>query len=217
VSAGRELRLELTEAKAEHSQLLLGLFARTNTPCHCQYWHFGGDKNAWLDRLFHAPEQNRAAFLESLGKAEGELRGVVALHGDQAVGWLKLCPAERVTKLYEQRLYRGLPAFSGARDRVLTIGCLLVDDEFRRRGVARALVAHAIVLAEAAGARCIEAFPRRSEQAGAAELWTGPFSIFEQAGFEIVSDFGPYPVLRYTVTATKAATSTAGIRSSSAE
>ncbi|HET7541997.1 MAG TPA: GNAT family N-acetyltransferase [Polyangiaceae bacterium] len=194
------MQLELHAAAAEHTNALLALFERTGTPCHCQYWHFSGDKNAWLDRLFHAPELNRAAFVESLSAGDGELRGVVALHGEQAVGWLKLCPAERVSKLYQQRLYRGLPALSGPREGVLTIGCLLVDEEFRRRGVAAALVAHAVVLAEARGARCIEAFPRRSNDAGPAELWTGPFSIFERAGFEIVSDFAPYPVLRYTVT-----------------
>ena len=197
-----ELELDVRAAEAAHTSLLLSLFERSNTPCHCQYWHFTGDKNAWLDRLFHAPEQNRAAFVESLATASAELRGVVALHAGQAVGWMKLCPAERVPKLYDQRLYRGLPAFSGPREGVLTVGCLLVDEAFRRRGIARALVKGAVTVAEACGARSIEAFPRRSDQAGPAELWTGPFSIFEQAGFKIVSDFAPYPVLRYDLTET---------------
>jgi len=202
VSSRPEFSLEVAAAQPEHTAALLGLFERTGTPCHCQYWHFSGDKNAWLDRLFHAPEQNRAAFVENLAAAPAELRGVVALQAELAVGWLKLCPAERVSKLYDQRLYRGLPALAGPREGVLTVGCLLVDEEFRRRGVARALVEHAVLLAESRGARCIEAFPRRSDQAGPAELWTGPFTIFEQAGFEIVSDFAPYPVLRYTTTGT---------------
>jgi GNAT superfamily N-acetyltransferase len=193
----RELQLELAAAEPKHTDALLSLFERSNTPCHCQYWHFDGDKNAWLERLFHAPEQNRAAFVASLAAAPSELRGVVALHAGQAVGWLKLCPAESVPKLYDQRLYRGLPALSGGREGVLTVGCLLVDEEFRRQGVARALIQHAVVVAEARGARCIEAFPRRADLVGPAELWTGPFSVFEQAGFKIVSDFGPYPVLRY--------------------
>jgi len=206
VTSGSELQLDVTAAEAAHTAALVGLFERTGTPCHCQYWHFSGDKNAWLDRLFHAPELNRAAFAESLTttQRQSELRGVVALHREQAVGWMKLCPAERVTKLYEQRLYRGLPALAGARDGVLTVGCVLVDERFRRRGVARALVEQAIKLAESRGARCIEAFPRRSDQAGPAELWTGPFDIYEQAGFKIVSDFAPYPVLRYDVTGTPA-------------
>ncbi len=184
----------LAAAGPEHAQALLGLFERTNTPCHCQYWHFAGDKNAWLERLFHAPEQNRAAFVSHL--SEGGLKGVVALHEGRAVGWMKLCLATRVPKLYEQRLYKALPCFAGPRDGVLTVGCLLVDEDVRRRGLARALVHHGVTLGEQAGARAIEAFPRRAEALGPAELWLGPAAIFFEAGFEIVNDFGPYPVLR---------------------
>ena len=175
--------------------MLLSLFERTSTPCQCQYWHFVGDKNAWLDRLFHAPELNRSAFVANLS-AKGP-HGVVALQGGQAVGWMKLCLAETIPKLYEQRLYKGLPCFRGPREGVLTVGCLLVDEDLRRRGVARALVRYGVRLGRQLGARAIEAFPRRVEQAGAPELWLGPASIFLEAGFEIVNDFGPYPVLRH--------------------
>ena len=197
--AGKAPELELTveSAGAQHSDALLELFARTGTACHCQYWHFSGDKNAWLDRLFHAPELNRAAFVQDLSRPE--LKGLVALHEDRAVGWMKLSPVGRVQKLYDQRLYKGLPIFAGPRDGVLAVGCLLVDEDFRRRGVARRMVRRAVEVAETTRARAIEAFPRRSDQAGPAELWTGPVSVFLEAGFKIVSDFAPYPVLRYDV------------------
>ena len=192
-----ELRLAVEAAGAQHGEALLALFERTSTPCSCQYWHFDGDKNAWLERLFHAPELNRAAFLEDLTREES--KGLVALHGGQAVGWLKLTPAERVQKLYGQRLYKGLPVFGAPRDGVLTVGCLLVDEPYRRRGVARALVRAAIGEAERRHARAIEAFPRKTERMDPAELWTGPPNIFLEAGFRVVHDFAPYPVLRYDV------------------
>jgi len=190
--------LVLEAAGPEHADALLSLFERTATPCQCQYWHFSGDKNAWLDRLFHAPELNRSAFAESL--AQSGLKGVVALRESKAIGWMKLCLAETIPKLYDQRLYKGLPCFNGPRDGVLSVGCLLVDEELRRSGVARALVRRAVELGEQSGARAIEAFPRRSELAGSAELWTGPASIFLGAGFKIINDFQPYPVLRYDLT-----------------
>ena len=196
-SSEAELELVVEVAEARHTAELLGLFERTATPCHCQYWHFVGDKNAWLERLFHAPELNRTALREDLERPG--LKGLVALRRSQIVGWLKLCPAERVQKLYDQRLYKGLDIFGGERDGVLTVGCLLVDEAVRRRGVARAMVREAVRVAEARRARAIEAFPRRSDQAGPAELWTGPPNIFLEAGFKIVSDFAPYPVLRYDV------------------
>ncbi|MEO7036070.1 MAG: GNAT family N-acetyltransferase [Polyangiaceae bacterium] len=200
-STANPLGLVLEAAQPKHGAALVSLFERTSTPCHCQYWHFTGDKNAWLDRLFHAPELNRAAFLENL--AQPGLKGIVALRGEQAVGWMKLCLAESLPKLYAQRLYKGLPCFTGQRDGILTVGCLLVDEDERRQGVARALVRHGVRVAEQTGARAVEAFPRRSDQAGPAELWTGPSNIFLEAGFEIINDFAPYPVLRHTLGAAR--------------
>jgi GNAT superfamily N-acetyltransferase len=194
-SAASNLLLEA--AGPQHADALLALFERTATPCNCQYWHFRGDKNAWLDRLFHAPELNRSAFGANLMPAG--MKGVVALRDGKAVGWMKLCLAESIPKLYEQRLYKGLACFGGPRDGVLSVGCLLVDEDLRRAGVARALVRKGVELAEQSGARAIEAFPRRAELAGPAELWTGPITIFLQAGFKIINDFQPYPVLRYDV------------------
>ena len=194
------MKLVVEPAEARHAEALNGLFERTGTACHCQYWHFEGDKNAWQDRLAHAPELNREAFVLDLARAEP--KGIVALGaGGEALGWLKLTPATRVPKLYAQRLYKGLAVFDGDREGVLTIGCLLVDEAVRRRGVARALVQRAVELARSCGARSIEAFPRRVSdgQASPAELWTGPFTVFLEAGFQIVNDFGPYPVLRYDV------------------
>ena len=202
------MQLVVEPAEARHAQALSGLFERTGTACHCQYWHFEGDKNAWLDRLFHAPELNRAAFDRDLQQPDP--KGIVALGSDgQALGWMKLTRAERVAKLYAQRLYKGLAIFDGPRDGVLTVGCLLVDDSVRRRGVARALVQRGIEYAQASGARAIEAFPRRGEQLGAPELWTGPAALFLDSGFQIINDFAPYPVLRYEVSGAAASEATA--------
>jgi hypothetical protein len=193
----RSTGLLLEAAGPEHANALLALFERSSTPCNCQYWHFSGDKNAWLERLFHAPELNRAAFAHNLTLSG--MKGVVALREGKAVGWMKLCLAETIPKLYDQRLYKGLPCFNGPRDGVLSVGCLLVEEELRRSGVARALVRKGVALAEQCGARAIEAFPRRSEHAGPAVLWTGALAIFIQAEFKIVNDFQPYPVLRYEI------------------
>lgn len=188
--------LRVRNARSEHAAGLSALFARAEVPCHCRYWHFAGDTNAWLERAAHASDRNRAEMIAALECGSPEMTGVVCLVDHVVVGWLKLSPAASVPKLYGQRLYRGLPCFSGNRDAVLTVGCLLVDPKHRRRGVARALVRSAVEAARAAGARAIEAFPRRANDVSDAELWTGPFALFTEAGFSIVHDFAPYPVLR---------------------
>jgi GNAT superfamily N-acetyltransferase len=184
------------EAGAQHGPLLVELFRRAEVPCHCRYWHFPGGTNPWLDRCAHATDVNRSEFLAALAEGNGEASGVVALDGELAVGWLKLAPATAVQKLYAQRLYRGLPCFTGARDGVFTVGCMLVDPRVRRTGIARALLDRAVEIARSRGGTAIEAFPRRAEGISDAEAFTGPLSVFVEQGFEIVHDFAPYPVMR---------------------
>jgi GNAT superfamily N-acetyltransferase len=191
-----ESPIRVREAGRDHAAGLSELFARSETACHCRYWHFSGDKNAWLDRMANFSETNRLEMAAALECASGEMAGVVALDAHRVVGWLKLSAAASLPKLYEQRLYRSLPCFSGSRDGVYAIGCVLVDPERRRRGVARALVRGAVERARKLGASAVEAFPRRAEGVADAELWLGPYSLFVEAGFEVVHDFAPYPVLR---------------------
>lgn len=189
-------RVRVAPAGAEHAQGLSGLFERADVACHCRYFHFPGTTNAWLDRCANQDGTNRAEMAAALEERSPEMMGVVALGGPGVVGWLKLAPASAVPKLYDQRIYRHLPCFSGPRDGVLAVGCLLVDPAVRGRGVAHALIAGAIDLGRSAGASAIEAFPRRAEGTRPDEIWTGPFAIFTKAGFEVVHDFAPYPVLR---------------------
>jgi GNAT superfamily N-acetyltransferase len=124
------------------------------------------------------------------------MQGFVALQGEQVIGWLKLTAAQQLSKLYEQRLYRGLPCFEGDRAGTYTVGCLLVSEQQRRTGIARSLLQHAVAWARQHGARAIEAFPHRAALPHPAGLWLGPYSLYQELGFQTVHDFEPYPVLR---------------------
>lgn len=177
---------------------LAKLFERHESACYCRYWHFSGDKNEWQARLAFEPEKNRDELFERA--ARPGLAGVVARtpQGD-VIGWMKLERARAVPKIYAQRPYRALPCFGGPRDDVWAVGCFLVDQEFRRRGVAKALLGGGLELARAAGARAIEAFPRRAEGLRPEELWTGPFELYASEGFEVIDGPAQYPVLRKTL------------------
>lgn len=173
---------------------LARLFERVGSSCFCSYWHFAGDKNEWQARLAFEPATNHKELLE---RAEQPLAGVVArVTGGSVVGWMKLEPAAELAKIYAQRTYRALPGLTPAREGVWTVGCFLVDTEFRRRGVARALLRRGVELARAAGAHTLEAFPRRAAGVRDEELWTGPFALFASEGFEVVHEQIQYPVLR---------------------
>lgn len=190
----------LAAAGAEHAEALSDLFARADVPCHCRFWHFTGTNHEWLARCFHAPAENRGPMQDALATGSPEMRGVVAMRGALVVGWMKLSPESAVKKLYNQRVYRNLPCFQEPRDGVLALGCMLVDPKFRRQGIARRMLAFGVERARAEGARAIEAFPRRAAELRDEELLAGPFSTLAAHGFEVVNDFGPYPVLRLRLT-----------------
>lgn len=189
-------------ASLAHAEGLLALFEAAGSGCYCNYWHFEGDKNAWLERCYLDPAKNRAALLERL--AAPELCGVVALRaGTEApCGWLKVSRAAPLKKLYEQRAYKNLPCLQGTpaeREHVYAVGCAYVAEPERGRGVARALLSAAVQAARQAGGTALEAFPRAAppgEPLRADEIWMGPEALFSSAGFVQVSDFRPYPVLR---------------------
>lgn len=183
-----------------HADALADLFARTDSPCHCRWWHFQGDKNAWLDRCANAPERNRDELIADLQAPLGAPRGVVALAGDaDVVGWMKLSPATTVPKIYDQRPWKGLASLSD-REGVLTIGCFLVDAAWRRRGVTGSLLDAGIAVALGTGARAIDAFPRTRDVGHESELWTGALEPFQARGFRELHAVGPYRALRRVLT-----------------
>ena len=184
-------------ADGSHAAGLVALFERTGSPCFCRWWHFAGDKNAWLDRCANRPQDSRAEFEGALAEGSAEARGIVAMDAEGVVvGWMKLAPAMALPKLFEQRLYKGLPSLKGERSGVWVIGCFLIDESWRRRGVAGALLDRGIVSARSAGATSIEACPRRAQDVAAQQSWTGPFELYRSRGFAIASDLAQYPVRR---------------------
>lgn len=185
-------------AGAQHAEGLLALFESAGSGCYCNYWHFDGDKNAWLERCYLKPEENRAALVARLAGAE--LCGVVALADSRICGWLKLSRSTNVPRIYAQKPYRNLPLLGEAeRENIFAVGCLYVAEAERERGVSAELLREATRAVRAAGGTAIEAFPRGTPEGAklrADEVWMGPETLFLRAGFARVSDFRPYPLLR---------------------
>ena len=186
-------------ATTEHEPGLRALFERCHSPCYCRYWHFTGNKNEWLDRCAHRPEENAAELGAALRSGDPSASGLVAREpgSGEIVGWMKLTMRAAVPKLRSLPVYRSLPL--GPEDTTFVIGCFLVDPRFRKRGVARALVAAAIEVARERGARAIEAYPHAASPLGPHEVWMGPADLFASLGFRRVAGELPYPVLRRDV------------------
>jgi GNAT superfamily N-acetyltransferase len=171
------------------------LFEGCGSSCFCRYWHFEGNKNEWLARCAHDADANRCEQISRVLTCDPCARGLVAWHGDLAVGWMKLAPRACLGKLTRLPVYRSLEVGDDAG--VFSVGCLLVLPEQRRRGVASALVAAADTHVRAWGGIAIDAYPRHTEgPLHDEEAWMGPESIFRDAGYEAIAGSGPYPVYR---------------------
>jgi GNAT superfamily N-acetyltransferase len=177
------------------------LFERSHVGCFCRWWHFGGTKNDWLARCAMDPQASRAEAERAIAGESIEASGLVAMRGEAVVGWMKVAPRASLPKL------RGLPVYRARLSRdepgVWSIGCVLVDPNERRRGVARALLAGAPAFARERGAEILEGYPRRLLHAQHGprnelhdeEAWMGPEAIFASIGFTRQDDEA-YPLYR---------------------
>lgn len=174
---------------------LLELFHASHSTCFCRYWHFTGNKNEWLERGAFRPEENAAELSAAVLEDRPDGRGLVALVDERVIGWMKLTPRSAVPKLRSLPVYRSLNL--GPEDTTYAIGCMLVHPEWRRRGVARAMIAGSTAAARGWGALAVEGYPRRADHPlSDEEAWQGPEKAFIEAHFQPVHDVPPYPVVR---------------------
>jgi len=190
--------ITIVELDASHAVAWTALFDACGSSCFCRYWHFAGDKNTWLARCAHEPTLNRDEQLALVSQRDDAARGLVAFDGDVCVGWLKLTPRAVLSKLRRLPVYKSLDL--GADEGAWSVGCVLVRESHRRRGVARALVQTTPDFVRRWGGRSIEAYPRHAEgPLHDEEAWMGPERAFVESGFEPIAGEEPYRVFRRLV------------------
>jgi GNAT superfamily N-acetyltransferase len=147
-----------------------------NRSCWCQWW-----RQAAGEFSRSSVGQLRAALREHC--AADPVPGVVAYLGDLPVGWCGFGPRSSMRRLERSRTIPkvdDLPVWS--------IVCFDVRPGYRRRGVAKALLAGAIEYARVHGAVGLEAYPTDPgvTRRDATFSYTGFTSMFEAAGFRRV-------------------------------
>jgi GNAT superfamily N-acetyltransferase len=187
-------RLSIEPATIDHFEGISSLFERSGCPCFCQYFQFEGDHRAWQDQCANRSEESALGLKQAL--AESKISALVALSPSGVVGWCRFGEADGMSKLYQGRLYRGLPCFSGDRQGVYTVSCFLVDPLHRRQSVARRLLQQTVAAVQRLGARSLEALPRGATDVPDEQQWLGPLALYREEGFVTVHDFAPYPVMR---------------------
>ena len=156
--------------------------------CWCMYWRIGA---AYRQR---PAEKNKAAFRRVV--AQGPPPGLLAFHGDLAVGWCQLTPRDEVPWLdREWRLERVDDiAASGL------LSCFYIRQGFRKQGVTSALIAAALKSrAQGQSARSRSLSARRQPDARALRDRRTPRPS-TRAGFKTVArHVPPRPIMRYVL------------------
>jgi len=179
----RDLRVRPLDATTWDA--LARLFERPGDPrwCWCMYWRNPGSSWANADAA-----ANRAE-LRALADAPRS-PGLVAIRGDEAVGWVSVAPRSDYPRLARSRTMPQLPG-----EDVWAVVCFVVARTARRTGVAATLLDAAAEAARAGGARILEGYPVRTDGARmpSAAAYTGTLGMFERAGFTVVAETSSRP------------------------
>lgn len=155
--------------------------------CWCMLWrhskkemdaNMGDGNRRAMKRLFDA----------------GQVPGLVAHRGDEAVGWIQVDRRDAFPRLKASRVLR--PVDEKA---VWCVSCFLVDKRFRRQGLSRRLLEAACAFASARGARILEGYPIDTAKDNYPPVYafTGFAGAYRDAGFtEVARRSETRPIMR---------------------
>jgi GNAT superfamily N-acetyltransferase len=145
--------------------------------CWCMYWRLEKGER-WTD-LQGAAAKRRFKRLVAARKA----RGAIAFVGREPVGWIAYGQRRDFPRLDRARTL----ACRDAGD-VWALPCFYIKPGWRDRGVAAALLEHALESLRRQGAKIAEGYPvnlKPGQRLPNAFVWTGTRSLFAEAGFEL--------------------------------
>jgi GNAT superfamily N-acetyltransferase len=154
-------------------------------------------RNCWCQ--FHVLEnpvarqttrQSRRALLAEQVETLDPPRGLVALAGDEPVGWCGVEPRTRLGHVLASRLVSKNSLFPADDSDVWIVYCILIPPARRLEGIGSRLLAAALDHARDYGARVVEGLPIDTslrEGRLAPGFSTGTLAMFEREGFTRVA------------------------------
>jgi ribosomal protein S18 acetylase RimI-like enzyme len=146
--------------------------------CYCHFHHV----SPAIDWASLDGDANRTAMSARIGC--GEMEGYLAYRGSEVVGWLNAQPRNRLRHC-DARIGVAPVALPVPEHEAAAIVCFVVPDTQRRRGIARALLVHALDDLARRGVRVVDAYPLCADAAGAPDRdhYRGPRTLFVEHGF----------------------------------
>lgn len=161
--------------------------------CYCHFFHAA----TALDWSALPADANRTAIGARI--EVGEMEGFLA-HDDanRVVGWLNAQPRHKLPHCFARLEFPPTPIDVPAYEAAVVL-CIVIDPALRRRGVARALLTHALAALAARGIRVVDAFPAATAEGSPAAHCRGPLRLYEQLGFLRIAVHGDMVAMRKTL------------------
>lgn len=157
--------------------------------CYCNFFH-AHSRQAW-DAL--DASANRTAIGARI--EVGEMDGFIAQDADNGiVGWLNAQPRHKLPHCFTHLGVAPPPIDCEPHEAAVAL-CFVIDPALRRRGVARALLEHALATLTSRGLRVIDAFPTLDANSDAGH-YRGPLKLYESAGFARIATSGNTVTMR---------------------
>ena len=125
----------------------------------------------------------------------GEVPGILAYHGNEAIGWCAIAPRKSYSALSRSRILKPVDGRT-----CWSVACLFIEKSYRKKGVSTALLRAASEYAKSQGAELVEGYPvepRSDKDIPPAFAWTGIPAAFIHAGFKEVLRRSPTrPIMR---------------------
>jgi GNAT superfamily N-acetyltransferase len=148
--------------------------------CWCQAWRIEKGER-WGDVKGPVAKERLR-----LGIGSGATFGVLAFDDATPIGWCTYGSRDSFPRLNRARSLR----CDDSAD-VWSVPCFFVLRDYRRQGVAKALLDHALRAMAERGVEIVEGYPAAPSKDGlyiAAFSWTGTMGLFEKAGFELAGN-----------------------------
>ena len=158
--------------------------------CYCHYYEVARE----IDWPSLSAVENRIAMRSRI--EVGAMEGFLGYSGGEVVGWLNAQPRHMLPHCFGRMKIEPTPIECEPFEAALVV-CFIIAPQWRRHGVARALLAYAVGSLASRGLKLIDAFPFKSGASDcAADHYHGSLSMFLAEGFTVLREDESMTVVR---------------------